>query len=86
MLKREIKILKSIKSPYVVEMKDIVIMAEIQKAFMALGVWIRPFGNIVYIMPPLIITEQELAKLTSAMCSVLAQGEKYLGSAQFSNG
>ena len=70
----------------VVEMKDTVIMAEIQKAFMALGVWIRPFGNIVYIMPPLIITEQELAKLTSAMCSVLAQGEKYLGSTQFSNG
>ncbi|WP_390595009.1 adenosylmethionine--8-amino-7-oxononanoate transaminase [Simiduia litorea] len=70
----------------VVEMTDTVVMAEIQKAFMALGVWIRPFGNIVYIMPPLIITEQELGKLTSAMRHVLAQGEKYLGSAQFSNG
>ncbi|MFC4364067.1 adenosylmethionine--8-amino-7-oxononanoate transaminase [Simiduia curdlanivorans] len=70
----------------VVEMTDTVVMAEIQKAFMALGVWIRPFGNIVYIMPPLIITELELRKLTSAICRVLADGEKYLGSALFSNG
>lgn len=55
----------------VVEMKQPVDMAKIQKAFMERGVWIRPFGKLVYVMPPYVMTESELTTLTSAMVAVL---------------
>ena len=51
----------------VVELHQAVNMAEIQKAFVDNGVWIRPFGRLVYIMPPFIITPQQLNRLTFAM-------------------
>jgi len=55
----------------VVELKQAVDMAIIQKAFVDEGVWIRPFGKLVYIMPPYVITKDELTKLTSAIAKVL---------------
>lgn len=61
----------------VVEMKSPVVMADIQKAFMSEGVWIRPFGKLVYVMPPYVITDAELTQLTSAMCSVLSRPELF---------
>ncbi len=61
----------------VVEMKTPVIMAEIQTAFMAEGVWIRPFGKLVYVMPPYVMTDEELETLTSAMTKVLARSELF---------
>jgi adenosylmethionine-8-amino-7-oxononanoate aminotransferase len=36
------------------------------------GVFIRPFGNIVYLTPAFTIGEDELAQLTSAIGKVLA--------------
>ncbi|PSW21545.1 adenosylmethionine--8-amino-7-oxononanoate transaminase [Photobacterium sanctipauli] len=51
----------------VVELHEPVDMASIQKAFVDSGVWIRPFGTLVYIMPPFIIKPQELSQLTSAI-------------------
>ena len=59
----------------VVELKEAVDMASIQKRFVEEGVWIRPFGNNVYIMPPYIITKGELAKLTSAIITVVSELE-----------
>lgn len=55
----------------VVEMKHPVDMAHLQAAFVERGVWIRPFGRLVYIMPPYIITPSELSTLTQALSDVL---------------
>ena len=41
------------------------------REFAARGCWLRPFGNIVYLMPPFVIKPEQLAKLTSAVCDVL---------------
>ncbi len=57
----------------VVEMKKPVDMATMQKMFVSRGVWIRPFGKLVYAMPPYIITESELNHLTGAMAAVIAE-------------
>jgi adenosylmethionine-8-amino-7-oxononanoate aminotransferase len=53
-------------------MKKPVDMANIQQAFVDRGVWIRPFGKLVYVMPPFIISSEELQQLTSAMVDVLS--------------
>lgn len=43
----------------------------IQKRFVELGVWIRPFGQLIYIIPPLITNTEELQILVNAMATVL---------------
>lgn len=55
----------------VVETKQPVEMAIIQKKFVDAGVWIRPFGKLVYIMPPYIIQPEQLGKLTEAIFNAL---------------
>ena len=56
----------------VVEARQPVDVARIQKHFVANGVWIRPFGKLVYIMPPYVISEAQLTKLTDAIHSALS--------------
>jgi adenosylmethionine-8-amino-7-oxononanoate aminotransferase len=46
--------------------------AGLRAAFVERGVWLRPFGNIVYLMPPFIIEPEDLRTLTSAVCEVVA--------------
>ncbi len=56
----------------VVEAKHPVDVARLQKHFVELGVWIRPFGKLVYIMPPYIIKPEQLSRLTSAIHNVMS--------------
>ncbi|MEC8476649.1 MAG: adenosylmethionine--8-amino-7-oxononanoate transaminase [Pseudomonadota bacterium] len=42
----------------------------LKKRFVEAGVWIRPFGNIIYTIPPYIIGQKDLTQLTSAMVNL----------------
>jgi adenosylmethionine-8-amino-7-oxononanoate aminotransferase len=55
----------------VVEMKETVDVAWMQQEFVDRGVWIRPFGTLVYVMPPYIIRQEDLKHLTHAMVEVI---------------
>ncbi len=39
--------------------------------FVEHGVWVRPFGDVVYLMPPFIVTEEERSMLTDAVIAVM---------------
>jgi len=56
----------------VVEMKEAVDMAKAQAFFVDRGVWIRPFGRLVYIMPPYVIDATDLCALTGAIIAFAA--------------
>ncbi|MEC7644178.1 MAG: aminotransferase class III-fold pyridoxal phosphate-dependent enzyme, partial [Pseudomonadota bacterium] len=55
----------------VVELNNAVDVARTQALFVELGVWIRPFGRLMYIMPPYCISTQQLSKLTHAIAQYL---------------
>lgn len=51
----------------VVETQTPVNMAKLQAIFVEQGVWIRPFGRLIYIMPPFVMPSAELSQLTQAI-------------------
>lgn len=56
----------------VVETIEPVNMAQLQHFFVDQGVWIRPFGRLLYLMPPFIIEPGELSRLTSTLVEAAA--------------
>lgn len=56
----------------VVELNEPVESAKLVALFIEHGVWVRPFGKIIYLMPPYVITSEQLSRLTSAVLKVVA--------------
>jgi adenosylmethionine-8-amino-7-oxononanoate aminotransferase len=56
----------------VVELERIDNLDALRAAFVREGVFIRPFGNIVYLTPPFVIAPEELSRLTRAIIKVLS--------------
>lgn len=55
----------------VIEMKDPVDVAKVQAFLIKRGVWLRPFGKLIYAMPAYVMNKQDLTTLTQAMCAVV---------------
>jgi len=55
----------------VVELEQPVEMGTIQRAFVDQGVWVRPFGRLVYLMPPFVTEPEQIDVLTGAVCAVV---------------
>lgn len=67
---RDVRVLGAIG---VIETHKPVDVAEIQAYFVERGVWIRPFGTRIYVMPPYVISLEETRKLCSAMVASLTR-------------
>lgn len=63
----------------VVETVRPVNMATLQQFFVKQGVWIRPFGRLIYLMPPYIISPEQLVRLTDAIGNALSEPEITFG-------
>ena len=65
---KEVRVLGAIG---VVQLHESVDLAWMTPEFIKRGVWVRPFLNLVYIMPPFVISKEELSHLTSAIFEVI---------------
>jgi len=57
----------------VIELTEPVDMKVVQPMFVERGVWVRPFGKLVYAMPPYVMNTEDGAELTAAMVDVVTQ-------------
>jgi adenosylmethionine-8-amino-7-oxononanoate aminotransferase len=55
----------------VIELHEAVDMRWITAQFVEAGVWVRPFGRLVYLMPAFIIEEDDLSQLCQAVCKIV---------------
>ena len=61
----------------VVEVKKVVDVGRFQKVCIEHGVWIRPFGHNVYLMPPYIIEENDLRTLCRELIAIISDESNY---------
>ena len=59
----------------VIEMAKPVDVAQAQALLVSHGVWLRPFGKLLYTMPPFVASEKDLGKVTAAMKAVVQVAE-----------
>jgi adenosylmethionine-8-amino-7-oxononanoate aminotransferase len=57
----------------VVELARTPDLARLRRRFVEEGVWLRPFGTVVYLMPPFTIAEPDLARLADAVVTVVGE-------------
>lgn len=57
----------------VVELSGAIDLDALRRRFVESGVWLRPFGKVVYLMPPFVIAPDDLATLTGAVVQVLGE-------------
>lgn len=57
----------------VIELKEPVHMPTVQPMFVEEGVWVRPFGKLVYVMPPFVINDDDLRFLCKAIVKVVSK-------------
>lgn len=65
---RDVRVLGSIG---VIEMKEPVDVGSFQKRCVAAGIWVRPFGRLVYVMPPYVISDADLSELIDRMVDLV---------------
>ena len=53
------------------ERKEPVTLSEVQPMFIEEGIWVRPFGKLVYLMPPYISSSEDIEALTAGVLRVL---------------
>jgi len=61
-----------------VELTGKIDLDALRRRFAELGVWVRPFGKVVYLMPPFVIAAGDLATLTAAVHQVLTERARQL--------
>lgn len=54
-----------------VQLREPMDIPKLKRSFIERGVWIRPFGDIIYLTPAFTITDDELGKLTEAVCAAI---------------
>jgi len=57
----------------VIELRQSVTLADVQPLFVEQGIWVRPFGKLVYVMPPYIMSDEDLGTLCKGMLNVVQQ-------------
>jgi adenosylmethionine---8-amino-7-oxononanoate aminotransferase len=64
---RDVRVLGAIG---VIELEEPIDLTQVVPRLVDLGVWLRPFGKLLYTMPPFVIAPPELSQVTAAMCAI----------------